>query len=193
MQILSFICIIVAAMGVFMATATSYMQGLAALFILSVSLVLQLSFDPYENWTLNAMEASALLVSTVTLYVGLWTFEKDSASSDNISLVATVVIFFINIVYLVVVVRIMAPAAVLRVKKKLGLVPKGINAPAEIELTVPVSVVVDVVASPPTTKPTRTKKTKRAMKKQTKKKSEDESDGRGRTSTTVTNPAHGYL
>ena len=45
-------------MGVFMATSTSYMQGLSALFILLVSLILQLAFNPYENTALNIMEAT---------------------------------------------------------------------------------------------------------------------------------------
>jgi len=126
-----------------MSTSTSYMQGLAALFILIVSLVVQLTFNPYENRMLNIMEATGLLVSTMTLYVGLWTFERDSVSKDRISLVATIIVFVINIAFLVMVARVMGATAVRRVKKKLGFAPKEIEASGGIEITAPMSVRVE--------------------------------------------------
>ena len=110
------------------------MQGLAALFILLVSLILQSSFNPYENTALNVMETSGLLVSTFTLYVGLWTFEEDSASTDNIRTLATVIIFLINIVFLLGVGRIIVSKKISELMKKLGFRPKEIEAKSEVEL-----------------------------------------------------------
>ena len=75
-----------------------------------------------------------MLVSTFTLYVGLWTFETESASRDQINLVATVVIFTINIGFVVMVARVMGGALVRKVKEKLGIAPKELEPSHGIEL-----------------------------------------------------------
>ena len=91
-----------AAMGVFLASSSSYSQGLTAIFILSVSLVLQLSCNPYQDTSLNKLEALGLGCGTLTLFFGLWTFERESAFTEEIGLGASVVIFFINGVWLII-------------------------------------------------------------------------------------------
>ena len=65
-----------AAMGVFMATSSPYMQGLSATFILGTSLVLHQTISPYEDQELDRLEGCGLVTSTLTLYLGLWRLEK---------------------------------------------------------------------------------------------------------------------
>ncbi len=49
-------------------------QGLVALFILQCLLGLQLQVQPYVDDDINQLETFALLVSTLSVYLGLWTF-----------------------------------------------------------------------------------------------------------------------
>ena len=91
-----------AAMGVLLASSSAYLQGLVAIFILSTSLFLQLKCDPYQDKSLNALEAFGLTCGVLTLYVGLWTFEQESSFTKEIGLAASGVIFFTNGVWLMI-------------------------------------------------------------------------------------------
>ena len=90
-----------AAMTVFMASSTPFMQGLSAVFIVTMALIVQTTYNPYESDTLNRLEAFGLLCGAMTLYLGLWTFEEESESHTTIGVVATVLIFSVNICWFV--------------------------------------------------------------------------------------------
>ena len=75
-----------------------------------MALIVQLVCNPYDNATLNRLEALGLFCGAMTLYFGLWTFAvddgKNTISEETISEVATVLIFGVNFTWLLVVVVI---------------------------------------------------------------------------------------
>jgi hypothetical protein len=74
--------------------STQYQQGLLATLVVSVALYIQLKLEPFEGDELNGVESMGLVVSVVSLYLGLWTFYgKESYMIDTI---ITVLIFGIN-------------------------------------------------------------------------------------------------
>jgi hypothetical protein len=89
--------------AVFMSTATTvpavqnrelYQQGLAALLVFIATLTIQLVVRPYEDETLNLVEATGQVVALLSLYLGLWTFASNEA--DNFQLFVTMSILIIN-------------------------------------------------------------------------------------------------
>ena len=73
------------------------MQGLTAVFIVTMALIVQMAYNPYDNDSLNKLEGFGLFSGAMTLYLGLWTFEEDSESKTLIAIFATVLIFAVNI------------------------------------------------------------------------------------------------
>jgi hypothetical protein len=74
-------------------TDGNYQQGLAALLVFLCSNGLHFFFQPYANEELNYLEGLGLIVSMMTLYLGLWTFAITSDFAVNL---ASVFIFIIN-------------------------------------------------------------------------------------------------
>ena len=84
--------ILIISCSVFIANLASVnIQALTVLILLIISLVMQLNFSPYSGKELNTMEVRSILVSTVTIYCGLYYLTGDL---DYVSRV----IFFIIIV-----------------------------------------------------------------------------------------------
>lgn len=75
----------------------NYQQGLAALLVFLCSTGLHFMYLPYVDQELNYLEALGLIVSMMTLYLGLWTF---TITSDVSIVTASVLIFIINIMWL---------------------------------------------------------------------------------------------
>jgi hypothetical protein len=75
----------------------NYKQGLAALFLLIISLVMNVHYLPYVDDNLNRIEGLGLVVSTSTLYLGLWTFSKTISESSQ--MFVTVSVLTINILW----------------------------------------------------------------------------------------------
>ncbi len=76
----------------------SYEQGLAASILFIISLVMHLHYLPYADNTLNRIEGFGLIVSTTTLYLGLWTFSKTMSSGSQ--LFVTIIVLLVNIMWL---------------------------------------------------------------------------------------------
>ena len=85
--------------GVFLSTAEPYIQGLSAVFVLNIALILQIAVKPYEvghvdaqakfSWSeclddLNVLEALGLGVGNLTLFLGLWTFAANTSPSSQL-------------------------------------------------------------------------------------------------------------
>ena len=97
--------VLVAAISVFLSAEVSsandlqvnssqYQQGLLATLVISVALYIQLKLEPYEGADLNGVESMGLVVSVMSLYLGLWTFYgKESYVIDT---TVTVLVFGIN-------------------------------------------------------------------------------------------------
>ena len=75
----------------------NYKQGLAALFLLITSLVMHVHYVPYADNNLNRIEGFGLVVSTSTLYLGLWTFSKNMSEASQ--MFVTVSVLTINIMW----------------------------------------------------------------------------------------------
>ncbi len=71
----------------------NYQQGLSALLVFLCSTALHFTFLPYEVKELNYLEGVGLVVSMMTLYLGLWTF---SISWSLSSVLVSALIFIIN-------------------------------------------------------------------------------------------------
>ena len=70
-----------------------YQQGLAALLVFLCSTGIHAIFHPYVNQEVNHLETVGLVVSMMTLYLGLWTF---SITSQFSVIFASILIFIIN-------------------------------------------------------------------------------------------------
>ena len=139
-----------AAMSVFMATSSAYMQGLSALFILLASLIFQLSVNPYEDEELNRLESYGLMAGCFTLYLGLWTFEKETDFQQEINMTATVLIFAVNIAWGLVAAKAMSKRIEEVGKKALGTLSKLCCSKEATERDVTVSATGDIEhVSPP--------------------------------------------
>ena len=93
---------------VFLDSTTSdgnYQQGLAALLVFLTSTALHFACLPYEVKELNYLEGGGLVVSMMTLYLGLWTFSITWALS---SIIISVLIFLINIIWLLCVLAVLS-------------------------------------------------------------------------------------
>jgi hypothetical protein len=75
--------------------SSQYQQGLLATLVISVALYVQLKLEPFEGDDLNGVESMGLVVSVVSLYLGLWTF-YGSKDNDVVDTIITVLIFGIN-------------------------------------------------------------------------------------------------
>jgi hypothetical protein len=74
--------------------SSQYQQGLLATLVISVALYIQLKLEPFEGDDLNGVESMGLVVSVMSLYLGLWTFYgKENYVVDTI---VTVLVFGIN-------------------------------------------------------------------------------------------------
>ena len=74
--------------------SSQYQQGLLATLVISVALYIQLKLEPYEGADLNGVESMGLVVSVMSLYLGLWTFYgKENYVIDT---TVTVLVFGIN-------------------------------------------------------------------------------------------------
>jgi hypothetical protein len=79
----------------------NYQQGLAALLVFLCFTGLHFIYFPYIDKELNYLEAQGLIVSMMTLYLGLWTFSITNDVSNDIRIItASVLIFFINFVWI---------------------------------------------------------------------------------------------
>ena len=76
----------------------SYEQGLTASFLFIISLVMHVHYLPYADNNLNRIEGFGLIVSTTTLYLGLWTFSK--SISDGSQMFVTIIVLTVNIMWL---------------------------------------------------------------------------------------------
>ena len=100
-----------AATSVFLSTLSPYMQGLSAMMILGISLVVQLIFRPYEDDELNTLEASGLGAGVASIFFCLWTYETEYRHMTFIVTLATVLIFAVNGVWLAVALHAMSKKA----------------------------------------------------------------------------------
>jgi hypothetical protein len=101
---------------VFLDSSTSdgnYQQGLAALLVFLCSTALHFACLPYEVKELNYLEGVGLVVSMMTLYLGLWTFTTTWTWS---SIIVSVLIFLINIIWLLCVLVVLSSAFGSKVK-----------------------------------------------------------------------------
>ena len=66
--------IALSAIVVLLSRSDAYVQGLAALFVLIISYAIQNFLNPYEtnDYDLNTLESTALLVSLFSIYLGMW-------------------------------------------------------------------------------------------------------------------------
>ncbi len=75
--------------------SSQYQQVLMATLVISVTLyVIQLKLQPYEGADLNGVESMGLVVSVISLYLGLWTFY--GKENYVIDITVTVLVFGIN-------------------------------------------------------------------------------------------------
>ena len=74
--------------------SSQYQQGLLATLVISVALYIQLKLEPYEGADLNGVESMGLVVSVMSLYLGLWTFY--GKVNYVIDTIVTVLVFGIN-------------------------------------------------------------------------------------------------
>jgi hypothetical protein len=94
----------------------NYQQGLAALLVFLCSTGLHFCYLPYTDKELNYLEALGLIVSMMTLYFGLWTF---TITSDISIIAASVLIFIINIIWLLCVMGVLF-SSVGKIFKRMG-------------------------------------------------------------------------
>ncbi len=98
--------IMVAAISVFLSADVSsandlqvnssqYQQGLLATLVISIALYIQLKLEPFEDDVFNGVESMGLVVSVMSLYLGLWTFYGNE-ENYVLDTVITVLIFGIN-------------------------------------------------------------------------------------------------
>jgi hypothetical protein len=59
---------------------------------------MHLQYLPYADNNLNRIEGFGLIVSTTTLYLGLWTFSK--SISDGSQMFVTIIVLTVNIMWL---------------------------------------------------------------------------------------------
>jgi hypothetical protein len=85
--------------------AVLYRQGMAALFIMGVSLCVHLSVYPYRDLQINRLETLGLTVSALTLYGGMLTF--DNAANQTIKEFISALVVLMNLMWLLFVLRIM--------------------------------------------------------------------------------------
>ncbi len=78
-------------------TSGNSQQGLAALLVFLCSTGLHFMFQPYDDIELNYLEGLGLVVSMLTLYLGLWTF---SITNNAASILVSVLIYIINGIWL---------------------------------------------------------------------------------------------
>ena len=90
-----------------------YQQGLAALFVFIVCGTLHVMLSPYQDTALNYLEGLGLMVSMMTLYLGVWTFSASGASQIFIS----ILIFILNGIWLLCVTGILFASFGNKVKK----------------------------------------------------------------------------
>ncbi len=101
----------------------NYQQGLAALLVFLCSTGLHFISLPYVSEELNYLEGVGLIVSMMTLYLGLWTF---SISSDAASVIASVLIFSINGVWILCVLAVLFTSFGNKAKWVAGLVMRKV-------------------------------------------------------------------
>ena len=96
--------------AVFLTGAGTEIQALVALIVNLTALVLHMNFAPYiqvssEHDTLHTAEMWALLVSFVTLWMGLFFFQESVRGPGVLSSLLTFILMAINILYVVVALR----------------------------------------------------------------------------------------
>lgn len=92
----------------------NYQQGLAALLVFLTSTAFHFACLPYEVKELNYLEGLGLVVSMMTLYLGLWTF---TITWTWPSIIVSVLIFLINIIWLLAVLVVLSSSFASKVKK----------------------------------------------------------------------------
>ena len=104
------------AISVLLSTTDTYIQGLAALFVVTIAFALQAIYRPYETSgggsseekengeerrdDLNSLETRGLLVSLMTIYLGMWTFASKSAVNEGTEWTVTISVFVLNITWM---------------------------------------------------------------------------------------------
>ena len=81
-----------AAMSVLLVGNSTFFQGLVALIIVNVSLIVQVYIRPYDEKTLNIADELGLIVGNITIFLGLVSFDNQQIPT----LVASVGIFLVN-------------------------------------------------------------------------------------------------
>ena len=83
-------------------TNEKYFQGLTGLAVFTFFLILQLFLNPYNNDSVNSVEALGLTVSLVTFFLGLYTFyneTKQNQAGQAFEYLITFSILSINIIW----------------------------------------------------------------------------------------------